>query len=68
MQQCLCLQECGIDSGWLIPNSQAFSHFFSLHFVSIFEHYFLNSLKLVREVPIEPKEEPLTEETIIEGE
>lgn len=29
---------------------------------------FLNSLNLTREVPLEPKEEPLTEETVIEGE
>lgn len=29
---------------------------------------FLNSLNLTREVPIEPKEEPLTEDTVIEGE
>ena len=29
---------------------------------------FLNSLNLTREIPLEPKEEPLTEETIIEGE
>ena len=29
---------------------------------------FLNSLNLTREIPLEPKEEPLTEETVIEGE